>query len=154
MLDRVVVDYFGSPTPLSQVARVGTSGSQQLVIEPFDKTLVTVIDKAIRTAGLNLNPTNDGRYVTQPSQFDYKLQFLCMDCSGTIRIVLPPLTEERRKELAKQAKSIGEDGKVAVRNIRRDAVDSIKKTEKNKEISKDDSQGFQVRNGVYVDLQY
>lgn len=122
ILDRVMVDYYGTLTPLNQLARIGTSGAQQLVIEPFDKTLVPLIDKAIKTSNtLNLNPTNDG--------------------SGTIRIVIPPLTEERRKELAKQAKSIGEEGKVAVRNIRRDGVDKIKKVEK--EISKDQSQEYQ-----------
>lgn len=121
ILDRVMVDYYGTLTPLNQLARVGSSGAQQLVVEPFDKTLVPIIDKAIKIADLNLNPINDG--------------------SGMIRISIPPLTEERRKELAKQAKSIGEDGKVAVRNIRRDAVDKIKKVEK--EISKDQSQEYQ-----------
>eukprot|EP01041_Mallomonas_annulata_P005360 gene5360-10711_t len=123
ILDRVVVDYFGAPTPLSQLARVGTSGGQQLVVEPFDKTLVSAIDKAIQMAGLNLNPTNDG--------------------SGIIRIVIPPLTEERRKDLVKQAKTLAEDGKVAIRNIRRDAVEKIKKSEKSVEISKDSSQEYQ-----------
>jgi ribosome recycling factor len=123
MLDRVFVDFFGTPTPLSQVARVGTSGSQQLVIEPFDKTICKEIEKAISTSDLNLTPTNDG--------------------SGIVRINVPPLTEDRRKELAKQAKVISEDGKVAVRNHRRDAVDKIKDLEKGKAISKDDAKGFQ-----------
>ena len=88
MLDRVFVDYFGTPTPLSQVARVGTSGSQQLVIEPFDKSIIKEIEKAISTAELNLTPTNDG--------------------SGVLRINVPPLTEDRRKDLVKQAKTISE----------------------------------------------
>eukprot|EP00607_Mallomonas_marina_P005528 CAMPEP_0182427914 /NCGR_PEP_ID=MMETSP1167-20130531/20817_1 /TAXON_ID=2988 /ORGANISM="Mallomonas Sp, Strain CCMP3275" /LENGTH=190 /DNA_ID=CAMNT_0024610497 /DNA_START=214 /DNA_END=784 /DNA_ORIENTATION=+ len=123
ILDRVMVDYFGSMTPLNQVARIGTSGAQQIVVEPFDKSLIPVIDKAIMMAELNLNPTNDG--------------------SGVIRIAIPPLTEDRRKDLAKQAKTIGEDGKVAIRNIRRDAVETIKKTEKSTEISKDNSKEYQ-----------
>jgi len=121
MLDRVFVDQYGTPTPLGQVARVATSGAQQLVIEPFDKSLVKEIEKAISTSDLNLTPTNDG--------------------SGVIRINVPPLTEERRKELCKQAKTISEDGKVAVRNVRRDSVDKIKAAEKDKTISKDDSKG-------------
>jgi ribosome recycling factor len=100
---------------------VATSGAQQLVIEPFDKSLVKEIEKAISTSDLNLTPTNDG--------------------SGVIRINVPPLTEERRKELCKQAKTISEDGKVAVRNVRRDSVDKIKAAEKDKTISKDDSKG-------------
>ena len=106
MLDRVFVDQYGTPTPLGQVARVATSGAQQLVVEPFDKSLVKEIEKAISTSDLNLTPTNDG--------------------SGVIRINVPPLTEDRRKELCKQAKIISEDGKVAVRNVRRDSVDKIK----------------------------
>lgn len=123
ILDRVFVDYFGTPTPLNQVARVAASGSQQLVIEPFDKSVTKEIEKAISTSDLNLTPTNDG--------------------SGIIRINIPPLTEERRKDLTKQAKTIVEDGKVAIRNVRRDAVDKVKAEEKNKAISKDDSKGFQ-----------
>ena len=123
MLDRVFVDYFGTPTPLNQVARVASSGSQQLVVEPFDKNIIKEIEKAISTSDLNLNPTNDG--------------------SGVIRINIPPLTEDRRKELTKQAKVICDDGKVAVRNVRRDSVDKIKLAEKDKQISKDDSKGFQ-----------
>jgi ribosome recycling factor len=124
LLDRVYLDYFGASTPLSQVARVSASGAQQLTIEPFDKGICKDIEKAIAMAELNLTPTNDG--------------------SGTIRINLPPLTEERRKDLAKQAKTITEDGKVSIRNIRRDIVDKIKIAEKDKSISKDDSKGFQV----------
>jgi ribosome recycling factor len=122
MLDRVFVDCFGTPTPLQQVARVGTSGSQQIVIEPFDKSLLKEIEKAISTSDLNLTPTNDG--------------------SGVVRINIPPLTEDRRKELAKQAKVICEDGKVAIRNHRRDSVDKVKDLEKAKTISKDDAKGF------------
>ena len=120
MLDRIFVDYFGTPTPLNQVARVGTSGSQQITIEPFDKSVAKEIEKAIATSDLNLTPNNDG---------------------NIIRIQIPPLTEERRKVLVKQTKSLGEDGKVAIRNIRRDAVDGIKKIEKS--LSKDESAEYQ-----------
>lgn len=124
ILDRVFVDYFGTATQLSQLARVGTSGSQQLVVEPFDKSSLKDIEKAIATSGLNLTPTNDG--------------------SGVIRINIPPLTEDRRKDLVKQAKTILEDGKVAIRNIRREVVDKVKQAEKEKEVSKDESKGYQV----------
>lgn len=82
LLDRIFVDYFGTPTPLNQVARVAASGSQQLVVEPFDKTLLKEIEKAITTSDINITPVNDG--------------------SGMIRLNIPPLTEDRRKELAKQ----------------------------------------------------
>ena len=123
MLDRVMVDYFGTMTPLNQVARVAASGSQQLVIEPFDKSLCKDIEKSITMADLNLTPTNDG--------------------SGVIRINVPPLTEDRRKQLVKQAKTMAEDGKVAIRNIRRDAVDVIKKAEKDAGLSKDSSKEYQ-----------
>ena len=123
MLDRVSVDYFGSMTPLNQVARVAAQGAQQLVVEPFDKSLLKDIEKAIIMADLNLNPTNDG--------------------SGVIRIMIPPLTEDRRKELVKQAKTISEESKVAIRNVRRDAVDAIKKAEKDAGLSKDASKEYQ-----------
>lgn len=123
MLDRVFVEYFGSLTPLNQVASVGTNGPNQLTIDPFDKTILGEIEKAISMSDLNLNPQNDG--------------------TGLIRINVPQLTEERRKELVKQAKTIAEDGKVAVRNHRRDAVDKVKALEKSSDIGKDDSKGFQ-----------
>lgn len=130
ILDRVFVDYFGTATPLSQIARVSASGAQQLSIEPFDKSAAKDIEKAIAMADLNLTPTNDG--------------------SGVIRINIPPLTEDRRKELVKQAKTISEDGKVSIRNVRRDFVEKIKAAEKAKEIGKDDSKGFQVRSYGHV----
>lgn len=120
MLDRIFVDYFGSPTPLNQLARIANSGSQQITIEPFDKSTAKEIEKAIATSDLNLTPNNDGQI---------------------IRITIPPLTEDRRKELVKQSKALGEDGKVAIRNIRRDAVDGIKKLEKT--LSKDESKEYQ-----------
>ena len=120
MLDRIFVNYFDSPTPLNQLARISTSGSQQIMIEPFDKSVAKEIEKAIATSDLNLTPTNDGQI---------------------IRINIPPLTEERRKELVKQSKALGEEGKVAIRNIRRDAVDGVKKLEKT--MSKDESKEYQ-----------
>jgi ribosome recycling factor len=123
MLDRVFVDYFGTSTPLNQLARVSAQGSQQLVIEPFDKTATKDIEKAISQADLNLYPNNDG--------------------SGAIRINLPSLTEDRRKELSKQAKALCEEGKVAIRNVRREFVDKIKGAEKDKSIGKDDSKTYQ-----------
>eukprot|EP00596_Hydrurales_sp_CCMP1899_P007567 CAMPEP_0119036154 /NCGR_PEP_ID=MMETSP1177-20130426/3667_1 /TAXON_ID=2985 /ORGANISM="Ochromonas sp, Strain CCMP1899" /LENGTH=189 /DNA_ID=CAMNT_0006995539 /DNA_START=230 /DNA_END=799 /DNA_ORIENTATION=- len=123
MLDRIFVNYFDTPTALKEIARVSTSGAQQLVIEPFDKSVCKEIEKAISNSDLNLNANNDG--------------------TGIIRINVPQLTEERRKELAKQAKSISEEGKVAVRNIRREGVDKIKAAEKDKDVGKDDSKGFQ-----------
>lgn len=128
LLDRVMVDYFGTPTPIAQVARVSASGALQLVVEPFDKALTKEVEKAILTSDLNLTPNSDG-YI--------------------IRINLPPLTEERRKDLVKQAHSVCEGGKVAVRNIRRDTLEGIKAAEKAKEIGKDDSKDFQVNSGHY-----
>jgi len=116
MLDRVEADYYGAMTPISQMATISVPSSQQLQIAPFDKSSCTDIEKAIIYAGLGFTPTNDG---------------------NVIRINIPTLTEERRKELLKQCKSIGEEAKVAVRNIRRDGVDSIKKMEKASDLGKD-----------------
>eukprot|EP00986_Skeletonema_menzelii_P015611 scaffold12230_cov139-Skeletonema_menzelii.AAC.5 len=116
MLDRVEADYYGAMTPISQMATISVPSSQQLQISPFDKSSLTDIEKAIIYAGLGFTPTNDG---------------------NVIRINIPTLTEERRKELLKQCKSIGEEAKVAVRNIRRDCVDSIKKMEKAGDLGKD-----------------
>ena len=123
MLDRVFVDYFGALTPLNQVASIATNGANQLTIDPFDKSILGEIEKAISMSDLNLNPQNDG--------------------TGLIRINVPQLTEDRRKELVKQAKGIAEDGKVSVRNHRRDAVDKVKDLEKKSSITKDDSKGYQ-----------
>jgi len=124
ILDRIQVEYFGVYTPLQQLARVAAQGAGMLIIEPFDKSIIKDVEREISQADLNLTPTNDG--------------------SGVIRISIPPLTEERRKDLAKKAKSIGEEGKVAIRNIRRDAVDQIKRMEKDSQLSKDDSAGAQA----------
>lgn len=122
MLDRVMVECYGSMKQLQKISRISTNGPQQLVIEPFDKEHIKSVEKAIKTAELNLNPIVDGH---------------------VIRVNVPPLTEERRKDMAKQARSISEDGKVAIRNARRDFVEKIKQAEKSKAIGKDDSKTFQ-----------
>lgn len=118
ILDRVVVDYYGAPTPLNQMAGVSVSSSQQLTVEPYDKTALADVEKALMESDLGITPNNDG---------------------SVIRINIPALTEDRRKEMLKLCKSIGEDGKVAVRNVRRDGVDTIKKMEKASDIGKDES---------------
>lgn len=123
LLDRITIDYYGNPTPLSQVSRITVSGSQSLIIDPFEKQLIKEIEKAILTSKLNLTPSNDG---------------------SIVRINLPPLTEERRKEFVKLAKGMAEDGKVAIRNVRRDYNEKIKAAEKDKLISKDMSKDYQV----------
>lgn len=118
MLDRVVVDYYGAPTPLNQMASISVSSAQQLTVDPYDKSVIGDVERALTESDLGLTPNNDG---------------------SLIRINIPSLTEDRRKEMLKLCKSIGEDGKVAVRNVRRDGVDAIKKMEKNSEIGKDES---------------
>ena len=117
VLDRITVEYYGVETPVGQVGSISSPDARTLVIQPWDGSLLKKIEKAIQTSELGINPQNDGR---------------------VIRLVFPQLTEERRKELAKQVKKYGEDGKVAVRNIRRDAMDYIKKLKKDSEITEDD----------------
>ena len=117
VLDKIRVDYYGTPTPIQQVGNVSVPEARMLVIQPWEKGLLKAIEKAILTSDLGINPTNDG---------------------SVIRLVFPELTEERRKELAKDVKKKGEGAKVAVRNIRRDANDSFKKMEKADEISEDE----------------
>jgi len=117
VLDRIKVDYYGTPTPIQQVGNINIPEARMIVIQPWEKTLLKAIEKAILTSDLGINPTNDG---------------------NVIRLVFPELTEERRKDLAKDVKKKGENAKVAVRNIRRDANDAIKKMEKSNEISEDD----------------
>ena len=117
ILDKITVDYYGSPTPLQQVANVTVPEARMIQIQPWEKSLVKAIEKAILTSDLGINPNNDG---------------------SVIRLIFPELTEERRKELAKDVKKKGEGAKVAVRNIRRDANDTFKKMEKANEISEDD----------------
>ncbi len=106
LLDRIVVEAYGSEMPINQVATVGTPEARMLTIQPFDKKNLTAIEKAIQKSDLGINPTNDG---------------------SMIRLIFPPLTEERRKELVKQAKKMTEEAKVSMRNIRRDAMDGLKK---------------------------
>ena len=117
VLDRIRVDYYGTPTPLQQVGNVSVPEARMIVIQPWEKNLLKEIEKAILVSDLGINPTNDG---------------------NVIRLVFPELTEERRKDLAKDVKKKGEGAKVAIRNIRRDANDTFKKMEKGGEISEDD----------------
>ncbi len=117
VLDRVTVDYYGSETPIQQVATISTPDPRTLAIQPWDNSIMKAIEKAILSSDLGINPQNDGRI---------------------IRLVFPQLTEERRKELIKQVKKYGEEAKVAVRNIRRDAMDKFKKQQKASEITEDD----------------
>ncbi|WP_235589136.1 ribosome recycling factor [Tepidibacillus decaturensis] len=118
LLDKVQVEYYGALTPLNQMANITTPDARTLVIQPWDKSIMGEIEKAILKSELGITPTNDG---------------------SVIRINIPPLTEERRKELVKVVKKMGEESKVAIRNIRRDANEELKKKEKNGEISEDQS---------------
>jgi len=117
VLDKLRVDYYGTPTPIQQVANVNVPEPRMILIQPWEPSMVKVIEKTILTSDLGINPTNDGK---------------------SIRLVFPELTEERRKELAKDVKKKGEAAKVAVRNIRRDANDTFKKLGKKEDISEDE----------------
>ena len=117
VLDKIAVDYYGSPTPINQVAAISSPDPRSLMIQPWDATLLKAIEKAIQTSDLGINPQNDGR---------------------VIRLGFPQLTEERRRDLTKQVKKYGENGKVAVRNIRRDAMDKFKAMQKKSEITEDE----------------
>ena len=117
ILNGVMVEYYGAPTPLNAVSTISVPEARQLMIKPFDKSLLKEIEKAINLAELGINPMNDGK---------------------VIRLTFPELTEERRKELCKQVKKIAEEGKVAVRNVRRDAMEKFKAMKKNNEITEDD----------------
>ena len=117
VLDRITVEYYGTETPIHQVASISTPDPRTLVIQPWDGTLLKAIEKAILVSELGINPQNDGK---------------------VIRLTFPQLTEERRKELSKQVKKYGENGKVAIRNIRRDAMTKIQAMEKKSEITEDD----------------
>ena len=117
VLDRITVEYYGSETPLNGVATISSPDARTLVITPWDTKLLKEIQKAIQTSDLGINPQNDGR---------------------VIRLIFPQLTEERRKDLSKQVKKYAEDAKVAMRNIRRDGMDYVKKLKKNSEITEDD----------------
>ena len=117
ILDKVLVDYYGTPSPINQVGNISVSEGRCLVISPWDASMLKVIEKQLIAENLGINPTNDGK---------------------VIRLVFPALTEERRKELVKQVKKMAEDSKVAVRNIRRDGMDALKKMKNNKELSEDE----------------
>ena len=116
ILDKVVVDYYGAPTGLRQLAQVSVAEGTTLVITPFDKTIIKEIEKAIVKAEIGITPNSDG---------------------VVIRLAFPPLTQDRRKELAKDVKAMGEDAKVAIRNVRRDATDAVKKLEKSENLPED-----------------
>ena len=117
VLDKIAVDYYGTPTPINQVATISSPDPRSLMIQPWDNKLLKPIEKAIQTSDLGINPQNDGR---------------------VIRLSFPQLTEERRRELTKQVRKYGEGGKVAIRNIRRDAMDKLTALEKKSEITEDD----------------
>jgi ribosome recycling factor len=117
IFEKITVDYYGTPTPLLQIASVRTPEPQLLVIEPYDKSAIKGIEHAIQASDLGLNPMNDG---------------------VIIRVPFPPLNEERRRELVKLCKGYAEEGKIALRNVRRDAIEHLKKSEKDHEISQDD----------------
>ena len=118
LLDQIRVDYYGTPTPLKQIATLATPESRLITVQPFERNLMKDIEKAILASGLGLTPTNDGK---------------------VIRLPIPPLTEERRKELAKIAKRLAEEIRVHVRNIRRDALEEIKKAQKESELTEDEA---------------
>ena len=117
LLDRIMVDYYGTPTPLNQIGNVTVPEARMMVIKPWEKTMLKAIEKAIQTSDLGLNPNNDGE---------------------VIRLIFPELNAERRKDLSKQVKKGAEDAKVAVRSIRRDAIEQVKKLKKDSLITEDD----------------
>ncbi|NMC73357.1 MAG: ribosome recycling factor [Geobacteraceae bacterium] len=117
VLDDIRVMYYDTPTPINQVAQIAVPEARIITIQPWETKMISAIEKAILNANIGLTPTNDGKL---------------------IRLTIPPLTEERRKEIAKQLKKMAEEAKIALRNIRRDSIDSLKKLEKDKKISEDD----------------
>ncbi len=117
VLDRIMVDYYGTPTPVNQVGNISSPEARMLVITPYDPSVLNPLEKAIQKSDLGINPSNDGK---------------------CIRLIFPVLTEERRKELAKTIQKKGEEAKVAIRSIRRDAIEQIKKAQKDSEITEDD----------------
>ncbi|MFY7696371.1 MAG: ribosome recycling factor [Cyanobium sp.] len=137
LLDKIIVEYYGAETPLKSLATLSTPDSQTIQIQPFDAGSVSLIEKAIAMSDLGLTPNNDGK---------------------VIRINIPPLTEDRRKDLCKIAAKYSEEGKVALRNLRREAIDRIKKQEKDGELSEDQSRDEQdkvqkVTDRLIVDLE-
>lgn len=122
LLDRVMVEYYGTPTSLKSLANINTPDATTITIQPYDKSSLNVIEKAISLSDIGLTPSNDGQI---------------------IRLNIPPLTSDRRKEFVKMAGKLAEEGKVSIRNIRRDAVDSVRKQEKNSEIPEDEARDLQ-----------
>ena len=122
VLDKITVDYYGSATPINQVAAISSPDPRTLLIKPWDGSILKAIEKAIQVSDLGINPQNDGT---------------------SIRLAFPQLTEERRKELTKQVKKYAENGKVAIRNIRRDAMDKLKAKQKKSEITEDDCKEYE-----------
>ena len=117
VLDKIMVDYYGTPTPINQLAAVSVTEARTLMIQPWDASVVHPIEKAIQTSELGINPQTDGK---------------------TLRIIFPPLTEDRRKEIVKDTAKISEETKISIRNIRREAVEKFKAMKKNSEITEDD----------------
>ncbi len=124
VLDKIRVDYYGTPTPLQQVGNISVPEARVIMIQPWEKKMIREIEKAIMTSDLGINPTNDGT---------------------SIRLIFPELTEERRKVLAKDVKKKGDEAKVAIRNIRRDANDAFKKMNKNNELTEDDQKDLEEK---------
>ena len=122
VLDKITVEYYGTETPIHQVASISTPDPRTLVIQPWDGTLLKAVEKALLASDLGINPQNDGK---------------------VIRLIFPQLTEERRKELTKQVKKYGEGGKVAIRNIRRDAMEKFKAMKKKSEITEDEAKDYE-----------
>ena len=122
VLDRIMVEYYGTQTPINQVASISSPDPRSLMIQPWDSSLLREIEKAIQTSDLGINPQNDGK---------------------VIRLLFPQLTEERRKELTKQVKKYAENGKVAIRNVRREAMDKFKAMKKNSEITEDEQKEYE-----------
>ncbi|WP_298904933.1 ribosome recycling factor [uncultured Nostoc sp.] len=122
LLDKVSVDYYGSPTPLKSLANISTPDATTILIQPYDRKSLNIVEKAISLSDVGLTPSNDG---------------------SVIRLNIPPLTSDRRKEFVKMASKYAEEGRVAIRNIRRDAIDAIRKQEKNTEISEDEARDQQ-----------
>ena len=130
ILDKITVDYYGTPTPLSGVANISVPEPRMLVIAPWEAKMITPIEKEIQKSDLGINPSNDGR---------------------VIRLIVPELNEERRKELSKQVKKAAEESRVAIRNIRRDAMEAFKKMKKDSEITEDDQKTAETKLQKIVD---
>lgn len=122
LLDRVTVEYYGTPTPLKSLAGISTPDASTIAIQPYDRSTLNIIEKAISMSDIGLTPSNDG---------------------AVIRLNIPPLTSDRRKELVKTVAKLAEEGKVSMRNIRRDAIDAVRKQEKSSEVSEDEARDLQ-----------